>query len=378
MKLIFPAAALALVACGGATTNEFRANAPTYDKFAISQNDGDEATPTAEAPAAPLQQAMMADTCHPHLFQRTGEIIGRVNRHFFKLTRHVEELIRNNPALASGETKTWENVRNGIDRKLTITATANLDGSITYDFELDVAAASATPSFVKVMTGSITHIGPAAGSDADAGTATLVENKGTATFDFTALASVDTSERARGQITDTFDNRHDPVKGVKRTATIALTNFLPEEGDPHGPRNGTYAWEREPGTGGKFQFQDSVVLFCPDNPTLAPADLNTVARWYRTSDGAVHGRSDSRATGGQFAGNTWIGVTCANGASSRMAPPEGYWLMKLEDPSGVTVTGMADTAGDTPCDPIFGAVPNLNDNKNDYDFSQPVTFPNEW
>ena len=203
-------AAAGLVACGGAgTTQDFRAAAPTLEKLAISQNDGD---PTEEAASASPSASVAAPAgpeCHPHLFVRTHEIIGRVNRHFFKHLHHVEELIRNNP-LTDGETKTWEDVRGGLDRKFSMTRTANLDGSVTYTFELDIApaAGSGTPAFVKVLSGLITHVGPVS-SDADAGAGELVENKGTVTFDFTALASVLPRERARGQITDAFDNVHD-------------------------------------------------------------------------------------------------------------------------------------------------------------------------
>jgi hypothetical protein len=369
-----------LAACGGsATTAEFQAAAPTFDMLAIAQNDGDQATPVAAAPqdgVTPYVTAAPADPCHPHLFTRTHEVISRLNRHTWKHLRHVEELIRQH-AVASGQTRVWENVRDGVDRKFTMTATANADGSITFTFQLEMAAVGAG-SFVKVMDGTITHVGPATASASDAGAAALVENKGTVNFDFTALASVLTTEKARGQISDTFDNLHDPVKGVKRTATVTLTNFLPEEGDPHGPRNGSYTHLNEPGVGGLLTFQDSLILLCPANSTGAVADLTAVARWYKASDGAVHGRSDAKATGGQIAsGDAWLGVTCAKGQTTSV-PAEGYWMMKLEDATGKTVVGQASTIGSEPCDSAFGPVPSVSDNATDYDFSKPVSFPNQW
>src|SRR5207302_902733 len=117
---------LALTACGGGlTTDDYRANALTFDKVAIAQNDGDTAAPT------------------------------------------------------------------------------NADGSVTYDFELDIKS---TGAFVKVASGSLTHTGPAAADVTDAGANVRVENKGNASFDFDALASVVTTEKARGQISDAFDN----------------------------------------------------------------------------------------------------------------------------------------------------------------------------
>ena len=382
-RLVLPCCTIAaLVACGGssASTEAFRASAPTFDKLAVSQNDSDSVPPAQGAATDTTTQNVTAPDCHPHLFQRSGEIIHRVNKHFFKLVGHVEDMINDHPTLSSGSSKTWEKAKDGVDRKFTMTSTANLDGSVTYSFELDLKLTAGTAGFVKVMSGSITHSGPAEAEVADAGAAARVEDKGVVDFDYTALSSVIPSEHARGQISDSFDNIHDPAKGVKRSATLTLAAFLPEEGDPHGPRTGSYSWEREPGIGGKFQFQTSVVLLCPANSTGAAADVTTVARWYHSPDG-VHGRSDSKATGGQIAaGNTWMGVTCAKG-QTMTAPPEGYWMMKLEDAGGATVAGSAVQDGSTastPCDPAFGPVPSLTSSASDYDFASAVTFPGEW
>jgi hypothetical protein len=382
MKLnrILPLTFLAAAACGGsASTSEFRANAPTFEKLAIAQNDGDMSEAAAAPSIAALTDAASTPDCHPHLFVRTGEIVGRVNRHFRKHLHHVEELIGNDP-IADGETRTWENVRQGLDRRFSMSRTVNLDGSATFAFVLEVAAvpASGAPVFVKVMSGSLTHLGPADADDSDAGAGARVENKGEVTFDYTALASVSGSERSSGQITDAFDDVHDPVKGVKRSASITLTNFVPEEGDRHGPRTGSYTWEREPGVGGKFQFQDTATLFCLPNPAGVESDLTTVARWYKAAGGEVHGRTDAKATGGQLpAGGTWSGVTCARGQTTS-APAEGFWMMKLEDAAGATVTSHSAQLGAEPCDPVFGAVPSATDNSTDYDFSAAVTFPGEW
>src|SRR3954453_23053954 len=67
MKLhrILPLAVLAAAACGGsASTDEFRASAPTFDNRAISQNDSD--TTDAPAPAAALRATATTPDCHPH------------------------------------------------------------------------------------------------------------------------------------------------------------------------------------------------------------------------------------------------------------------------------------------------------------------------
>lgn len=371
-------------ACGssGMSTPDFTANAPTFDKVAISQNDSQTAPPVMAQNSGSTQALTAAAPtvdCHPHLFERTGEIIGNVNRHFFKLVGHVEDLIKDSPKLSSGQTKTWESIKNGIDRKLTITATANADGSVTYVFELDIGLVPATGSatLTKVMSGSLTHSGPQASELTDAGASERVEDKGTVTFDYSALASVITSEMSTGQITDTFDNVRDPVHGVKRSATMTLVNFH-FDNDQHGPRNGSYSWEREPSVGGKFQFTDSLVLLCPANPSNLAADLTAVARWYKAADGSVHGRSDARATGGQIpSGDSWIGMTCAQGQTTS-APAEGEWMMKEEDASGASLSFQLVQVGVNPCDPAFGPVPDSNDKANDYDFSKTPSFPNEW
>jgi hypothetical protein len=387
MKRLLLTLAGALAACGGSMGNsnltaaDMAANAPTYNKIALSQTDADMAPPAASGNSSAIQQdaAAAAPSCQPHLFDRSHELIGRLNRHFFKHLRHVEELIKDNPKLLGAGTGTWESVKDGIDRKLTITATTNSDGSVTYDFELDIKT---TGDFVKVMYGSLTHKGPAK-TETSTTAAVAVENSGAINFDFTALHSVIPTERATGQVSDTFDNVRDPAKGEKRVATVKLTAFLPEEGDPHGPRTGEYLWEREPGVGGSFEFEDTIAL-CVTSTATAQSDLVAVARWYKASDGGIHGRSDAKATGGQIpAGDTWMGAVCAQGQTSS-APAEGYWIIKLEDKNGVTLSGESAAVGSSPCDPLLGGLPpTLADNTHDFnfssvDFSKPYPFPNQW
>ncbi|HEX9577451.1 MAG TPA: hypothetical protein VF993_06845 [Myxococcales bacterium] len=378
-KQILPLALLgALAACGGSisSTADLAANAPTYDKLALSQSDADMTAPAA-APSGSdtIQQNATVADCSPHLFDRSHEIVSRVNRHFFKHLRHVEELIRDNPKLVSAGTATWESVKDGIDRKLTITATVNSDGSTTYSFELDIKS---TGAFVKVMDGAITRKGKAPA---------LVETSGTVNFDFSALHSVIATELATGQIQSDFDIVKDPSKpapGEKRTATVKLIAFLPEEGDPHGPRTGQYVWEREPAIGGSFAFEDTRVLFCPSNPTNAAANLIVVARWYNAAGGSVHGRGDAQATDGQIpAGDKWMGVTCAQGQTTSQ-PAEGYWMVKEEDAGGITIEGQSATLGTAPCDTLLGGTPpSVSDNSHDFafssvSFSAPYPFPNQW
>lgn len=399
MKRLWIPLAAVFAACGGTsnvspsgTTAQFTQAAPTFSDVAVTQNDADNVEPGAVEGGQDVgAQNLVAapPDCHPHLFQRTHETMARLNRHFAKVLHHVDKVLAGNPTLADGQQHVWEKVEGGIDRKLTMQRTANADGSVTFAWELDLKGGAAT-DFVKVSSGTMTLTGGALAttdSDADAGasdagtTDTVRERKGSATMDFDALAQVATSERARGQITTAFDIVHDPSKpapGNKRSATITFASFLPEEGDAHGPRNGSYTYEREPGVGGKLSFQDSLILLCGSAQDGQVSELATVARWYKSTDGSIFGRSDAQASGGQIAaGDKWVGVTCAKGQTSA-APGEGYWLMKEESSSGATVAGHADTTGSSPCAAAFGPVPDLSSNANDYDFTKPVTFPNEW
>ena len=385
--LVGCAIAVTASACGGLTADpQFLNNAPNLDAYSMSVSDGDLSNPSG---SIALQQALATDPCHPHLFARTHEIIARVNRHFGKQLSHIADLIAGHLKQKSGTTHVWESVKNGVDRKFTMTKTLNPDSTVTWGFELDVAAVSTTGvtgTFAKVFSGNVTR--PASSGAADAGAAAAYDVHGSVTYDFDALKTVVTTEQSAGQLTDVFDNYHDPVNGVRRQKTVTMVNFLPEEGDPHGPRNGSYVWEREPGKGGSFVYNDTLVLLCPSNPTNLPADVFSVGRWYHAPDGSIHGRTDAKATGGQMGtGNTWMGVTCAQGASAT-TPAEGYWMMKLENSTGATVTGSANqsstAATDPACDAALGAtVPSLTSNANDFAFASVnatvvYPFPNQW
>src|SRR5207245_3897825 len=127
---------------------------------------------------------------------------------------------------------------------------------------------------------------------------------------------------------------------------------------------------------GKCEFHDTVALLRRPDPAGDQSVLMAVSRWYTATDGGVHGRSDAKATGGQLdAGCSWIGVTCAKGQTTS-EPAEGYWMMKLEQPDGGTSDARSSQVGTEPCDPVFGPGPSPTDHATDYDFSQPVPFPN--
>jgi len=385
------ALALSLSACGGASSGsapaaDFVSHAPTSASLDLEVADATavaSALPYAEAATPGLSLALApgmtaaGDGCHPHLFVRTAEVVWRLNAIFRRHLRHVDALIARGPAILAGDTATWTDVTGTVEpqRKLTITRSA--DG-LTYGFELDLAPAGQTPPvWVTIMTGHVT--------DASAGAVT--ERTGALALDYDALRTVVPAERLAGKLAVTFDRVKDPSKpapGVKRSTEVTFDAFSFGPHDLHAPRSGTFSHLAEPGLGGSVAFQDDVVLLCPANPDALEADTTTHARWYVAADGAVHGRADARATGGQIAaGDTWMGVTChqgVRGADPTTSTDSSYWLMKLEDPTGATLQGHERAAGAGPaCDPVFGAVPTLADATSDYAFpSGPLGFPNAW
>ena len=68
----------------------------------------------------------------------------------------------------------------------------------------------------------------------------------------------------------------------------------------HGPRNGTYLWEREPGTGGKFQFQDTAPSSACATPTPPQSDLTTVPAGTRRPTGRSTGAPIRRRAAASF------------------------------------------------------------------------------
>lgn len=307
---------------------------------------------------------VVAETCHPHLFQRTNQTKTELDSVFGSRLAWFSKLIAANPKLGPGSSKTWQSITNGVVRKLTLTLAS--DGQ-TYSFELDLAAASPTLVFVKVWTGSASFT---------ASTPTLVTNA-TLSVDYDALKSVDATSPQSGQVTAVMKIVNDPTKpapGIQNTSNVSFTNFSANAGDSAGAATGNYVEVGEPGIGGAFVFADSLTLLCPSNPNKQISQSQVVERFYFASDGSLHGRWDARADAGPIpAGDAWILLHCnTQNAASNLT----YDLFKLEDSSGNTVTGGVGGAG--VCDPVLGPVPSLVNNSTDYNFNQAVTFPGEW
>jgi hypothetical protein len=353
-----------LAACGGTDDSEFQKNAPTYDLVHLEM-DSTDATPPDTSTA--LTQALDTDPCHPHLFARTHEVVRRLNWHIERVVHHVAEIVARHSEAQTGTSRVWENVKDGVDRRFTMSKGA--DGS--WSFQLELATASATPDFHTAFQGTLV---PTMASSADGGS-TLDEVTGDVTFDYDAVKAVYPLARASGQLAFHYDVVRQPVRS--REIVVTFTNFLPEDGDPHGPRNGSYVFYGKPGVGGSLKFEDSLVLLCPSNPNGEVADVDVVAEWFHGADGNVYGRADALAFGGQIpAGEDWQGVTCHDG-SRVSADSETYWMMKLENAAdGSTIQGSAvqsSTSAPTQCDPAFvngdSVTPTLDGPANDFPFS---------
>jgi hypothetical protein len=368
--------ALAVVACGGTSQTPsaaLDAATPTYAALSMDQVSTDT---TPGAPATALTAPVLQGDCHPHLFIRQREVVERVNRHIYKALRHVEAVLARNPLTSTDDSKTWDHVDNGIERKFTI----RLVSADVYAWELDVGPAGAPAA---AMTGQIDRTG-ATGPH---------QGKGFFDIDFAKLhAGFPAEPVAQGALHVDFD-----VAAASRKITAIATNVAWDLDTSmfamfsdsarvmttlSTPRSGSYVYFREPGKGGSLKLQDQMVFLCPANAGLVPADAQLVSRWYRTTDGSVHGRSDALMQHGQLPADGIdhvVGVTCHQGSSDGGDQAEGFWMMKAEDASGNTIQSASVSTGATPCDPVFGDVPLAGDATKDFTFptsySDGIPFP---
>ena len=393
-QLLFPLLA-ALVGCGGtggstvgpntpgAGSAALTAATPSFAALSIDQEAGDAtvaALATDPLPGALVATAPTGDGCHPHLFLRQREVVERVNRHIYKALRHVEAVIARNPLSSTETSKTWESTDGGIDRRFTITL---VDTSV-YSWELDIGPVGTTPLPV-AMTGKIDR----------SLAVTPHDGKGSFSIDFAKLHDGYRAERvSQGTLAVQFD-----VSAASRTLTVTATNLAWDLDHSRfdsaavvsalsAPRSGAYVYFREPGKGGSLKIADQMVFACPANPSLTPADAQLVSRWYKFTDGSIHGRSDALMKGGQLAApvDHVYAVTCHLSAHESDAQDEGFWLVKTEDATGNTLDGESSThlnENVTACDPALGTeVPDLQGGANDFtgwparfDDGVPVGFP---
>ncbi len=360
--------AAAATACGGGSSSEqsFRDAAPAAVALSMQVDGAPATTATAASATTTATLAMMDATapCEPHLFLRTEALAARLNRHVAKALGRVEHVIAKTPALSTGTQVQWDEVRDAVEIRFTMTRSGEV-----YTWSLDLRPAGGTEAqWATVFSGSIDRTG-ATGPH---------QGTGSFTVDLDALHQVIPTETAAGKLDATFAIA--PTKRVLDVSAAGVVWDPDSDGDGLGhvsPLNASYRYVREPGVGGSLAATDAMVFACPANPTLAAADVTLAARWYLASDGAVHGRGDAKATGGQVpSGDAFMGVTCHQGATDGTAA-EGFWMMKLEDSTGATVQSWTPAGSPTACDPAFGPVPAASGPGTDFDFTAPVTFPGE-
>ncbi|BDG09493.1 hypothetical protein [Anaeromyxobacter paludicola] len=390
-----------LAACGGSsvgsnTPQAFHDAAPSYAALSMDQAGAtDTSSPAAleiapaaltasPAATAPSGLLLSGSGCHPHLFLRTREVVDRVNRHVYKVLRHVEAIIARNPTATTGSSEVWDHVNaDGVEVRFTVTV---LDVA-KYGWMLELKAPAAT-TWDTVLSGDIDRTG-ATGPH---------QGKGSLDIDFAKLHQAYPAERAdQGTLHVDFD-----TQAASRLLSVKAVGVAWDVRDDglgmdaatlaalEAPRSGSYVYFREPGVGGSLKIQDQMVFACPANPTLALADVKLASRWYRTTAGDVHGRSDTVMTGGQLAAPVAkvVGVTCHDGSAETSLEAESFWLMKAEQADGTTVSGESSAhLGADPasvCDAAFGAVPTLTDATSDFawdpslkfDDQVPFPFPN--
>lgn len=376
-RTLFLSAPLALAtACGGSSmeatgSGAFTAATPAFSEVALDLTPA-AAVATLTPPPAAASPAPVADACNPHLFVRSEDVVRRVNRHLFKFLSHVERAITRQPKLTTGSSATWEHRFGDVDVKLTVTR--KTDTTFTWTLEMKKASDTA---FVAVASGELDRAG-AQGPH---------QGKGAMRLDLDKLAAV-TGEEVAGVITAAFEAFADH-RLVSAHAAGVVWDTDAKSPIRRAPRDADYVYYRAPGKGGSLKISEEMAFACPANPAISAASVDLVNRWYLTSTGSLHGRSDAQMTGGQLDALKIAKIealTCHESAVEKGEPAERAWLLKAEDASGATLFGMQSVAGLTACDPALnppsGAVPSLADNKTDFDFSRidftdgkPYPFP---
>src|SRR5579872_4836656 len=107
--------------------------------------------------------------CNPQVISVAKETASELRRRVANVIKHFNDLIKDNSKLGAGDCKTFENVNDGIDRKLTLCLGS--DG-VTYTYELDESMTGGT--FVKVTSATL----------ATSTTGTVTSTTGTVSLDY--------------------------------------------------------------------------------------------------------------------------------------------------------------------------------------------------
>jgi len=354
---------------GGTGTPEQTTAAASELSWAQNAFAPGEVTPgmgSGDAPGSDLTST----PCHPELFARTVEYAEALNYHLNLFLEHIDDLLQTKPTV-EGTTSTWTFGNSDARWQLVLDETS----PGVYSVKLGISSRG-RGDFTIVATGVVDRSNP---DD-------VIKQL---TFDFDARQRVFTyipGDQSSGQLAVSIErNKNADGSDRKRAVTYELAGFVPVFGDPLGPRTGTIDFLDEPGVGGAMLYDASTVFLCPPNPQSIASNATTYARWVVQGD-TVSGRADAVASDGQMlSGDRWVGLSCRRNSARDLSTgaivdDDAYWLVKEENASSATHVGLQfavedGVASDAPCNPVFGAATDLNDDRNDPTI--PSSLPSE-
>lgn len=313
-----------------------------------------------------------SNSCAPGTFDDTEKVVMVVDKTVGVEMKRLER-VRAAKILGAGDSKTVQVTLGGVIIRTTVSRTA--DGA-TYDFEEDMAHASASPTFVQIATASRTNAGTVNGVH--------TVNK-QISFDYDARAAFLPSF-ATGHFAADIVHVSDPTKpapGTQDTMTVTFAGISVMRSDPHGPRTGSYTHVGESAIGGSLDFQASVPVPCPGS-TVGPVEITVQRRHVDNASGERNFRRDALVTGGNLTtGQKAIKFVCGTStqtATGATVVASSYTLRKIENADGTTQTFTVKFQNETSpsCNPAFGPLVSSSDSSTDAPFTHPVTFPGGW
>jgi hypothetical protein len=313
-------------------------------------------------------------TCPPGAFDDTEGVVKVLDKTIDKERAHMERFIAA-AILNPGDTSVHQRtLTSGVLVRWTVSRSA--DGN-TYDFLLEMAQPSPTPTYVVVSTLSRTDAGVVNGVD--------TVNK-QISYDYDARKQFVPATKRTGHFDATIVHVNDPSQpapGDKTTLNATFANITVKPTDKHGPRSGSYSHVGEAGIGGSLDFHASIPVPCPGD-TAGPVDILVQRRHVDDALGNERTyRRDALVTGGSLAaGEQAIAFKCGTNTFSgtTLLSKTSYLLKKIENVDGSTQSYTELLKGITApnCNPVFGALVSPNNNTTDWVFAHPVTFPGEW
>jgi hypothetical protein len=278
-------------------------------------------------------------------------------------SRLAKDLVKVRPA--PGTSNVHNGRFHGAPTQLIITR--NADGSIDERFAIEPGGAPSGLTTIWTGHASLTP-------------GTVSETDGQLLYDLDALNAI-VPQRVKGSIALSFTDIHDPAEPKPGLEQLDTIDYVSTDVSPNdfGVSRSDEHHIGEPGLGGGYAADDTVVLDCPPNAAHAASTTHAAYRFFRGADGKVHGRTDTQATGGPIpTGDAYTSASCWGRSEAR--PLTVAEIDKEEDATGATIAGqtLPPTLPPSPCDPAFGPLPALTDNADDYVFAGLPTFPGEW